>query len=443
MIPIMTPLRDYSPSRLAYSYSRTSPVRIITPYPEPPFLPPPLIKECPRELCEKVVKVLRTIAVDESDIERLRQLFGQMREFTRDQKALFKSMDKDEDGTVTEKELTDFLAAQKVKDEQYAREIIAEFDSTQDGKLDVDEFLNIFLPAGGVGLRAAEWYPDPRAQPADGDLPASVTSQAARILEREIAFLKNRSAAWEALASESEESLAELFNQIGRGRPEIMMTDLIWFCERYGFMPSTEDLEAILRRCDHDADRCLTFEEFAEMIGRSHEELMAERKAREEKSAKEREADLEKWRAEREAEKAEYEKKLEEDKLAREKRLEELRAEAEKREVDRQAQLELWRLEREAEIQKAREAEEQRRKEIETAVELERAERERRLAEAQKELAARRAEREAELEKAGLEREAAIEAHRKEAEARRSEYEKELELQRLEREKRIDEARAE
>ena len=26
-----------------------------------------------------------------------------------------------------------------------------------------------------------------------------------------------------------------------------------------------EDLEAILRRCDHDADRCLSYEEFCEV----------------------------------------------------------------------------------------------------------------------------------------------------------------------------------
>lgn len=43
------------------------------------------------------------------------------------------------------------------------------------------------------------------------------------------------------------------------------MSDLIYFLEQNGFYPRTEDLEAILRRCDHDADRSLNFEEFCEI----------------------------------------------------------------------------------------------------------------------------------------------------------------------------------
>ena len=43
------------------------------------------------------------------------------------------------------------------------------------------------------------------------------------------------------------------------------MSDLIFYLENNGFYPRTEDLEAILRRCDHDADRALSFEEFCEV----------------------------------------------------------------------------------------------------------------------------------------------------------------------------------
>ena len=43
------------------------------------------------------------------------------------------------------------------------------------------------------------------------------------------------------------------------------MADLIFFLEENGFRPRTEDLEAILRRCDHDSDRYLSFEEFCEV----------------------------------------------------------------------------------------------------------------------------------------------------------------------------------
>lgn len=43
------------------------------------------------------------------------------------------------------------------------------------------------------------------------------------------------------------------------------MQDLIQYLEQNGFHPRTEDLEAILRRCDHDADRALSFDEFCEV----------------------------------------------------------------------------------------------------------------------------------------------------------------------------------
>jgi Ca2+-binding EF-hand superfamily protein len=44
------------------------------------------------------------------------------------------------------------------------------------------------------------------------------------------------------------------------------MSDLIFYLEKNGFYPQTEDLEAILRRCDHDADRELSYEEFCELM---------------------------------------------------------------------------------------------------------------------------------------------------------------------------------
>jgi hypothetical protein len=44
------------------------------------------------------------------------------------------------------------------------------------------------------------------------------------------------------------------------------MADLIYYLEGNGFYPQTEDLEAILRRCDHDGDRTISYEEFCELM---------------------------------------------------------------------------------------------------------------------------------------------------------------------------------
>lgn len=45
------------------------------------------------------------------------------------------------------------------------------------------------------------------------------------------------------------------------------MPDLIAFLEKNGFYPRREDIEAILRRLDHDANKMLSFEEFCEAVG--------------------------------------------------------------------------------------------------------------------------------------------------------------------------------
>lgn len=43
------------------------------------------------------------------------------------------------------------------------------------------------------------------------------------------------------------------------------MSDLIFYLEKNTFFPRREDVEAILRRCDHDANRMISYAEFAEL----------------------------------------------------------------------------------------------------------------------------------------------------------------------------------
>ena len=97
---------------------------------------------------------------------------------------------------------------------------------------------------------------------------------AQRILDREHLFMIRRAEARQAFKNIKELDLDNLFKTISRQRPEISMTELIWFSEKYGFQFALEDLEAILRRCDHDADRCLSYPEFIELIGRDYDEIM-------------------------------------------------------------------------------------------------------------------------------------------------------------------------
>lgn len=86
-----------------------------------------------------------------------------------------------------------------------------------------------------------------------------------RILERELGLGEKIREAKLDLFKSKEHHKFKTFHHISRGETIISMATLIVFLEDNGFHPRTEDLEAILRRCDHDADRSLSFEEFCEL----------------------------------------------------------------------------------------------------------------------------------------------------------------------------------
>ena len=56
-----------------------------------------------------------------------------------------------------------------------------------------------------------------------------------------------------------------VFDTIAKGYSAISMPDLISYLERNSFYPRREDIEAILRRCDHDANRQISYSEFCEL----------------------------------------------------------------------------------------------------------------------------------------------------------------------------------
>ena len=117
---------------------------------------------------------------------------------------------------------------------------------------------------------------------------------AARVLEAERKFIAKRRAARIELAKVSEKDLLTIYQSIARYGGDITVSDLINFLDQWGFRTTTEDLEAILRRCDHDATRSISFEEFAEILGRDYEKLLAEREEYYKKVNDEREYALKK-----------------------------------------------------------------------------------------------------------------------------------------------------
>ena len=44
------------------------------------------------------------------------------------------------------------------------------------------------------------------------------------------------------------------------------MPDLVYYLEKNSFFSRADDQEAILRRCDHDANRQISYDEFCENV---------------------------------------------------------------------------------------------------------------------------------------------------------------------------------
>ena len=164
----------------------------------------------------------------------MRQELAQTRDF--DPRSLFERLDTSKDGSINAQELQAFMADNYVKDVevQQCQEIIAEFDSSQDGLLNYDEFLNVILPAASMSLReyclyskrVPSYYNDP-SKP----LSVAVSSMVVRILERERNLAKKRGEARMELFKSKEHQKLKTFHSISRGQTAISMSDLIYYLE--------------------------------------------------------------------------------------------------------------------------------------------------------------------------------------------------------------------
>ena len=123
------------------------------------------------------------------------------------------------------------------------------------------------MPAANQSLR--EFCLHGRQKEENDSLSTTVTSLAVRILECEIKLQQDRKMTILELENHSDydvQNPMKTFNEVSKRKTSIGVQALITYLKENGFSPKTEDLEAILRRCDHDADRILSYEEFCEVI---------------------------------------------------------------------------------------------------------------------------------------------------------------------------------
>ena len=186
-----------------------------------------------------------------------------------DPEKAFRELDQDRDGRVTALEIYRFM-----KEVLYIRislseaeMLIREFDGNLDGRLSLQEFYQCVLPATSRNLREIALN---RANISSYSykyrpLPHQILTQVGDLFEREIRFLRQRGDIKRQLLSHEHFLKSSYFRLIARNKDFITIDDMIDFLVINGSRPTTEDLEAILRRCDHTGDQLLSYHEFSEM----------------------------------------------------------------------------------------------------------------------------------------------------------------------------------
>lgn len=149
---------------------------------------------------------------------------------------------------------------------QDADAIVKEYDGTMNQMLDYEEFQQLCLPSTNPNLRqmatTRRFSPYFRAQ---APIPYEVLSLFTRLLDKEMSLQRARADSQRMLDLSADFVKVRVFEQITQGYHAIQMPDLITYLERNSFFPRREDVEAILRRCDHDGNRMISYSEFCEI----------------------------------------------------------------------------------------------------------------------------------------------------------------------------------
>lgn len=303
-------------------------------------------------------------------------------------------------------------------------DVIKEFDSDCDGTLNFEEFCMLVLPSASPSLRySAETRKDSCYYRCDEPLKYEVISRLVQVLQKEMDLQRNRQDQRRQLVSDPDFLKHKTFDDIARGCRNISMADLTIWAERNGYFMRSEDVEAILRRLDHDADRMISFEEYAELVNdaesgseKSEQKLEENKKLEDSLEREENPEKKEKTPAKTQKKSAEKQKSKSPDTSADKKKREEAQKAAQKEREDLEKQIE----EEKARIKKERE-------EAETKREQERKEREERIKKEQE-------EREARLKKEREEYEARKKKEAEERDQRLKELQEQMEAERQQKE---------
>lgn len=155
----------------------------------------------------------------------------------------------------------------RISDED-ASLIIKEYDANTDNNLDFDEFSRLVLPSTNsvlkeISINRSNNYYYKKDEPLSHKLMGELTDH----LEQELRFLKIRNEMKRKLLQRPDFTKLTYFNLISNNNDKIAIADLVFFLRQHAYMnPRKEELEAILRRVDHEGDQMINYSEFCELV---------------------------------------------------------------------------------------------------------------------------------------------------------------------------------
>ena len=183
--------------------------------------------------------------------------------------AAFQRMDRDYSGSVSSREIVNFLRDNSVYhvSESEAYSLVQFFDSNGNGRLSFQEFLQMFLPCEDNFLRNVTLdRPAGRVGRYD-HLPRDIELALTAVIEQEIDLQRRLETLKRDMELQYDYSPFAAFRSVDRynsGRIDSVITGS--FLRQNGHYASEMELLAIIRRMDTDGDAILVYSEFAEFV---------------------------------------------------------------------------------------------------------------------------------------------------------------------------------
>ncbi|CAI2361803.1 unnamed protein product [Moneuplotes crassus] len=215
-----------------------------------------------------LAELFSAIAEAEIDVENERLELGDRATFIPLQ--IFKKMDKFNSGEIQSTNLVEYLEGNGLACTQREAElIISQFDETGNHKLSYEEFLQFVLPTTNERLRAMVLERTiPVEQGREREIYPAIEERITKLFSKEIEFQKITERIKVDLQDMYDFSLKQAFDLIDKTPLQgfINRKEIRNFVEDHVKFLSEAELDAIIRRCDTDADQVISYIEFSELI---------------------------------------------------------------------------------------------------------------------------------------------------------------------------------